>query len=181
MTDDVEVDSLLLVGRIWRAHGLRGEVKVIPESDDTERFEDLPVLYTGTTANTARSRTVQSVRYQHSKKGTLVILKLEGVDSRDEAESLKKSLVYARPDDVPPLQEDEYFLHDLIGLQAVREDGSAIGVVDNVLELPGQELLVIAREDRPSALVPAVPEFVVDIDVDAGRLVIRPIEGLLEE
>lgn len=181
MADDVEADALLLMGRVWRAHGLRGEVKVFPETDDPERFEDLPVLYVGTTASTAQPHVLESVRYQPTKKGTIVILKLEGVDSRDEAERLKKVFVYAHPDEVPPLEEDEYFLHDLIGLQAVREDGGVIGLVDNVLELPGQELLVIAREGLSSAMVPAVPEFVVDIDVDAGRVVIRPIEGLLDK
>jgi len=169
------------MGRIWRAHGLRGEVKVIPETDDPKRFEDLPVLYAGTSASTAREHIPESVRYQPSKKGTIVILKLEGVESREEAEQLRKAMIYARPHDVPPLEEDEIFLNDLVGLEAVLEDESLIGVVDDVLELPGQELLVIARKGRPPAMVPAVAEFVVDIDLDVGRLVIRPIEGLLEE
>lgn len=179
MTDDI--DSLLLMGRIWRAHGLQGEVKVIPETDEPERFEDLPVVFIGRTPSTAEPLDVESVRYQSAKKGTLVILKLDTVDSKDDADALREAMVYARLDDVPPLEEDEYFLHDLIGLRAVLEDGEEIGVVDSVMELPAQDLLVISRKDRKPALVPAVSEFVVNIDLDAGQILIRPIEGLLDE
>lgn len=181
MAADSDVAALLLMGRIWRAHGLKGEVKVIPETDEPERFQDLDVVYVGRTPSAAQARSVEKVRYQPSKKGTLIILKLSEAETREDAELLKRTSVYARPDDLPPLGQDEFFLHDLIGLRAVRENGPEIGIVENVVDLPGQEVLVIARSDRSPALVPAVPEFVVDIDVEAGQLVIRPIEGLLDE
>ncbi|MEX0821575.1 MAG: ribosome maturation factor RimM [Rhodothermales bacterium] len=178
---DVQADTLLLMGRIWRPHGLDGEVKIIPETDDPKRFEDLEVVHTGRTASTTETRAVEKVRFQTTKKGTLVIVKLEGVDSREKAAELNKSSVFVRREDVPPLADDEYFVHDLIGLTAVLDEGGEIGLVDNVLDLPGQNVLVIAREGREPAMVPAVPEFVRSIDLTSGRVVIRPIEGLLEE
>lgn len=180
MFAEVDAESLFLVGRIWRAHGVRGEVKVIPETDDPERFEDLRVVFTGKTANTVDRREVESVRLQPTKRGILVVLKLRNVDSRDEAEMLRKLSVYAHGEDLPPLDEDEFFLHDLIGLQVVAEDGEEVGVVENVLELPAHEVLVVSRPGASSSMIPVVPEFVVEIDLEAEQITIRPIEGLIE-
>lgn len=180
MQADVDIDSLVLMGRIWRPHGVRGEVKVVPDTDDPDRFADLRTVYTGTSRNTAGRKGIESVRFQRTKRGVVVVLKLHGVDSREEADALRKHSVFAAEDELPPLAEDEYFLHDLVGLTAESEDGTVIGIVDDVLELPAQEMLVIRREGAAAAMVPAVPEFVLDIDLDAERIVIRPIEGLLE-
>ena len=181
MARENESESLLLVGRIFRAHGVHGEVKVVPETDSPERFEDLPAVFTGRTAGTAERRKIESVRLQPSKGGAVVVLKMEGVDSRDDADALRRMLVFADIDELPALEEDEYFIHDLIGLDVLLEDGAHVGVVENVLELPAQDVLVVSREGRPDAMVPVVEEFVVDIDVEKARIVIRPIEGLLEE
>ncbi len=180
MSAQVDRDSLLLIGRVWQAHGIRGEVKVVPETDDPNRFADLTTVFTGTNADAAERSSVESVRFQPTKKGTLVLLKLGSISTREEAEALRKQLVFARVDDLPPLEDDEYFLHDLVGLTVETEDGQTVGIVDDVLDLPAQEMLVIGREDGSTTLVPAIPEFVVDIDFDSDRIVIRPIEGLLE-
>ena len=180
MPAGIDIESLLLIGRIWRPHGVCGEVKVVPDTDDPDRFADLSTVYTGTSWNTAGRKNVESVRFQPTKKGVVVVLKLKGVDSREDADALRRHFVFAAEDELPPLAEDEYFLHDLVGLTAEAEDGTVIGIVDDVLELPAQEMLVIRREHAAAAMVPAVPEFVLDIDLDAEKIVIRPIEGLLE-
>ena len=170
----------LLVGRVGRPHGVRGEVKVVPETDDPERFGDLEHVYLGRHADAATAYTVESVRYQHASRGLTVVLKLEGVASREAAEALRNQEVYAARDDLPPLAEDELFLHDLIGLAVVTEAGETVGTVSDVLQMPAHDLYVVARDGRADAMIPAVPEFVVEIDMDGGRLVVRPIEGLLE-
>lgn len=180
MAFEFDIESLLLMGRIWRPHGVRGEVKVIPDTDDPERFSDLSVIFAGKTADAARRIEIESVRFQPTKKGTVVVLKLAGIDSREEADELRKTLLFAPADELPPLDEDEFFLHDLVGLQVVTEEGDEVGVVDNVLEMPGQEVIEVGREGMPPALVPAVSEFILEIDLNAEKIVIRPIEGLLE-
>lgn len=180
MTKSGPTDTLLLLGRVYRAHGLSGEIKVIPETDDPTRFEALSALYVGQTPDTARRTNVQGVRYQHARKGPLVILKLETVDSREAAEALRGALLYASADALPSLDADEFYLRDLVGLTAIEENGDRIGVVEDVLAFPGQDMLVVARDGQPSAMVPAVPEFVVDIDLQAGQITLRVIEGLLD-
>lgn len=173
-------ESLLLVGTIWRAHGVRGEVKVIPETDDPERLVGLETLFLGATPSDAAPKTVERSRLHTIKRGTVAVLKFEDVDTRDWAETLRNVHVFAREEDLPPLGDDEVFIHDLIGLRVEDEEGNEIGVVENVLTTTGQAVYVIAREGKPDAMVPAVDKFVPEVDVEAGRLVVRPIEGLLE-
>lgn len=180
MSANVDSDSLLLIGRAWKAHGIRGEVKVIPETDDPERLADLKIVFTGKTPDRATPGEIESIRFQPTKKGVLVVLKLASITTREEADALRKQFVFAREEDLPPLEDDEFFLHDLVGLAVVTDAGQPIGRIEDVLELPAQELLIIRRDDGRSTMVPAVPEFIVNIDFAIERVTIRPIEGLLE-
>ncbi len=173
-------EELLLMGRFFRPHGLRGEVKVIPETDDPDHFSGLETVYVGQEPEVASPRSVQSVRFQQTKHGVTVILKLEGVDSPESAGALRDQFVYARESDLPELEEDEVYLHDLIGLAVVTEAGEQVGTVSDVLDMPGHITYVVERPGQSDALIPGVPEFVIEVDLDAGRVVIRPIEGLLE-
>lgn len=174
-----DADTLLLVGRIHQPHGVQGDVKVAPETDDPARFAELDVVYLGADPATAQPRAVRSVRFQPRRGGTTVVLGLEDVDGREAAETLRGSYVYAREADLPPLEEEEYFLHDLPGLRVEREDGTAVGKVKDVLSLPAQDVLVVEQSDGGEAMIPIVDAFVTEINVEAGRIRIRPIEGLL--
>ena len=180
MTEQVESDSLFLVGHVWRAHGVQGDVKVIPETDDPARLSNLSVVYLGITPTTASRRRVESMRLQPTKRGPVIIMKLEGVDTREQVDSLRRSHVFARESDLPPLDEDEYFVHDLVGLQVFIDTDEFVGRVEDVMMVPAQDILVVSREGKESVMIPIVQEFVVDIDIDAGRIVIQPIEGLLD-
>ena len=173
-------EDLLLMGRVGKTHGLRGEVKVIPETDDPKRFKVLDTVFLGKESARATPHTVVSVRLQHTKRGPTVVLKLEGIDTVDEAATLRRLSVFARQEDLPPLADDEFFLHDLIGLDVLTDQGEAVGTIADVLEMPANNVYVVARTGRPDALIPAVPAFIDDVDIEGGRLVVRPIEGLLE-
>ena len=173
-------DALLLVGRVVRAHGVRGEIKVLPETDDAERLRELEAVYIGAGAETAARYDVAGTRPQPTKRGLLLVFQLEGVAVREEAEALRGLPVFAREEDLPPLAEDEFFLHDLVGLGVETDAGEPVGVVREVLDLPAHPVCVVAREGKPDALIPAVPEFIVEVDLEAERLVIRPVEGLLD-
>ena len=172
--------GLILVGRILRAHGIRGEMKVLPETDDPKRLLALERVFIGQNEKTALSRGVKSVRFQHSRKGTIVLLDVEGIDSREAAEELRKALVFAQQNDLPALEEDEFYWHDLIGCSVETDAGVVIGSVKDVLEMPAQRVLVVKREGQTDAMIPAVDEFIERIDTETRRIVIRPIEGMLE-
>ena len=153
---------------------------MIPETDDPKRFADLETVFVGKEPNVAASRTVVSVRFQSTKRGTVVVLKLDGVDTREAADLLRRQSVFAREEDLPPLADGEFFLHDLIGLNVVTDQEDGVGTVKEVLELPANNVYVVARAGRPDALIPAVPAFIDEVDIEAGRLVVRPIDGLLD-
>ncbi len=177
-------DSLLIVGVCGPPHGVRGEVKVIPETDDPARLLGLERVWLGASAEGARERAVEGARPQTSKRGLAILMKLDGVADREAAQALRKRLVFAHEDDLPGLEEGEIFLHDLPGLAVLlaSENGSAepIGTVAEVMEGVAQNLLVVRRDGRPDALIPDVPEIVTDVDLDAGTITVQPPEGLLD-
>ena len=169
------------MGRIVRPHGVMGELKVAPETDDPSRFQVLKSIYVGSSEDTTTSFDILSVRLQPSKYGVTVVLQLEGVNSREEAEKLNKLRVFALSDDLPPLEEGEYYLSDLLGMEVVEQnDDTVIGTVRDVIERPGQNLLLVQRSGKPDVMVPLVDAFVGEIDFGANRILVSPIEGLLD-
>ena len=173
-------ETLIRLGRIFRPHGVRGELKIAPDMEDPTRFEALDAVYVGPDSGRVTKHRIASVRYQETKRGITVILQLEGIEDRGDAEVITKQHLYAPEDALPPLEEGELFVHDLIGLAVATEAGEEIGKVSNVLEHPAHDVYVVHRPGHPEQMIPAVDEFIVEIDLDAEQIVIRPIEGLLE-
>lgn len=167
------------MGRIVRPHGVLGEVKVAPETDDPGRFHELETVYVGADEASAVSFDIVSVRLQPSKYGITVLLMLAGVSGREAAEAMCKKNVYADEADLPALEDGEYYFSDLIGLQVETLEGEQVGTVEDILEGPGQDLLVIRTPAGAKVMVPLVPELVPEIDIEAGRIGIDPVDGLL--
>jgi 16S rRNA processing protein RimM len=164
----------VVVGRIGRPHGIRGEVTVEVRTDDPElRFAPGSVL----TTDPARlgPLTVAAARW-HSGR---LLLSVAGVADRTAAEGLRGTVLSAEvPDDELPEDPEEFYDHQLRGLAAEATDGAALGTVTDVIHLPGQDLLSLDHHGR-EVLVPFVAEMVPDIDVDAGRIVLDLPPGLL--
>ncbi|MDX1420196.1 MAG: ribosome maturation factor RimM, partial [Rubricoccaceae bacterium] len=155
------------------------------ETEDPDRFRLLDRLFVGPAPDAAEARVVEGVRFQPLKGRTVVLLRLGEVDTRDDAETLRGLFVYAAQDDLPPLEEGEVYLHDLVGLAVwtVDEDGGpadVVGTVRDVLEGAAQLLFVVARDGAPDVLVPDVPAIVQEVDVAAGRILLDPPEGLFD-
>ena len=167
---------LVVVGRIGRPHGIRGEVTVEVRTDLPERrFAPGSVLVTE--PERAGPLTVAAARW-HSGR---LLLSVAGVADRNGAEALRGVVLSAEvPDDEVSDDPEEYFDHQLRGLTAYAVDGVALGTVDDVVHLPGQDLLAVTRPGRRELLVPFVAEFVPDLDLDAGRITIDPPPGLLD-
>jgi 16S rRNA processing protein RimM len=163
---------LLVVGRIGRAHGVRGEVSVEIRTDDPDaRFAPGSSLAT----EDAGPLTIETVR---SHSGRLLI-RFAGIDDRTAAETLRGTLLLVDSADIPPTSDpDEFHDHELIGLTAVSADGTSLGEIVDV-EHHGQDLLVLHRPDAEDALVPFVSAIVTSVDVPAGRIVLDPPPGLL--
>ncbi|GAA3066899.1 ribosome maturation factor RimM [Streptomyces glomeratus] len=167
----------LVVARIGRAHGIKGEVTVEVRTDEPElRLAPGAVLATDPAA--AGPLTIASGRV-HS--GNL-LLRFEGVADRNAAEALRNILLIAEvdPDELPE-GEDEYYDHQLIDLDVVTGDGVPVGRITEVSHLPSQDLFVVERADGTEVLIPFVAEIVTEIDLDQQRAVIDPPPGLIDD
>lgn len=175
----VQPNILREIGRIVRPHGVVGELKVAPETDDPDRFFDLTTVFIGQNDKTVSIFTIESVRTQTSRHGITVLLTLAGISDRASADELKSLSVFVRESDLPPLEEGEYYISNLIGLIVVSDDGSTIGTIKDVLDLPAQKMLLVEDEAGKEVMIPSVPEFVKDIDFELRRMVVSVIEGML--
>ena len=178
--DSSSWENLLIVGQIVKAHGLKGECKVVPESDDPNRLLNLKRLWIGLTPQTARPYKVESARLQTSKRGITALMRFSGINTVNDVQALGKLPVFAHLEDLPPLQPGEFFLHDLVGAAVVMDDGAPVGRLKDILDTPSYDIYVVERSGKQDALIPAVPEFVITKDINIGRIVIRPIDGLLD-
>ncbi|GAB1476672.1 ribosome maturation factor RimM [Bacillota bacterium] len=160
----------LRLGKIVNAVGLKGELKIYPYTDYKEKFDEIEyVLIDG------RNHSIQAVRYLKN----MAVLKLEGIDTRTEAEGLKEKELFILRKDAPPLPAGTYYVKDLIGLSAVDESGKAIGILSEVIINSGQDIYMIKPHDGGGDFpLPAVEEFIRDIDMEKGIIVVKLIEGL---
>ena len=165
----------MVVGRIGRPHGVRGEVTVEVRTDDPDlRFVPGAVLRTDPAGR--GPLTVAGHRWHRD----VLLLSLEGVDSREAAEELRNTQLLVDVAELPALEDpDAFYDHQLVGLTALLTDGSQLGEVVAVRH-EGADLLVVRRTDGGEALVPFVTAIVPTVDIDAGHLVVEPPEGLLE-
>jgi len=171
-------DTLVQVGHIGKPHGLDGTVKVVPTSDDPRRFTTFDMVYIGRNEARATAHAVREVRFQPHKKGTTVLLSLETTTDRNEAEALRRLDVFV-PESAFVLDEEERFIHDLVGY-AVYSGDEHVGTLTEVMPLPGPDALVIETTEGHDALVPFVEALVPRIDDAARRIHLNPVEGLLD-
>ena len=165
--------EFLRIGVVTSPHGVRGEVRVYPTTDEISRFSEVGTLLLEKEG--VRSlRTIESVK---RLKG-MVALKLEGIDSVEEAEKIRNADLLIRRDQSSPLKEGQYFIGDLLDLQAFREDGSLAGKVEDVLETGANFVLVIRKPDGGELLLPVIPDCILSADPEAGTMKIHVLPGL---
>lgn len=180
LTVDVP-DGHLAVGYVVGVHGLRGEVKAELYTDFPERFTPGLTLYMGDSLQPVEVRAAR----QHKQH---ILLQLAGVQTREQAEELRGRWLYVREEDAVALEEDTYFVHEILGLTVISEAGEELGTLVDVIFTGANEVYVVRRPDPapgepPAAdlLLPATHEVVREVDLDAGRMVVHLLPGLLDE
>ncbi|MCM1269255.1 MAG: ribosome maturation factor RimM [Ruminococcus flavefaciens] len=162
----------LEAGKIVTTHGIKGEVKIMPYTDYPELLCEFDRLFLGKNheeINVERSRVFKN----------MVIAKLEGYNTPEAAEKLRNKILYMHRDDLE-LDEDTYFIQDLIGIEVSDADsGFVYGKITDVMQTGANDVYVIQGNDR-EYLVPAIPEVVITTDTDENTMTIRPLEGLFE-
>jgi len=171
---ETDMEKLLQVGVITSTHGIRGEVKVFPTTDDPKRFKKLKqvILDTG---KEKRDLEVESVKFFKQ----FVILKFKGIDNINEVERYKRCPLLVTRDHAVPLQEDEYFIADMIGMQVVTEDGALFGTLKDVIETGANDVYIIESSEHGEVLVPAIKECILDINIEEQKMQIHLMDGLV--
>jgi 16S rRNA processing protein RimM len=174
----VSIPVDLVVGRVARPHGVRGELLVDVHTDEpSQRFAAGAALAATLRSGERRTVTVAVAR----PHGARLLVRFDAVADREAAEAMRGALLTVDSATLPPPSDpDEFYDHQLEGLSAVLADGTVVGTVTEVVHGGGTELLAISREDGAEALVPFVRAIVPTVDLEAGRIVLTPPEGLLE-
>jgi 16S rRNA processing protein RimM len=166
--------ELLAVGRVTRAHGVRGEVAVQPLSEVEARFRRGSVLLLGPAGD--RHLTVRGARMH----GRRLLVNFEEVADRADAESLRGQLLFVPAASAPPLPALSYWIHEVVGIEVMTEEGRSLGRVREVLHTMANDIWLVEGAGR-EVLLPALRDVVVEVDPIAGRAIIRDVPGLMEE
>lgn len=165
------MDDMLRLGIITGPVGLKGEVRVYPYTDYKEKFEELDHVLIG-----GVKHSISRVRYQKN----LAVLKLAGIETLEAAEAVRNEILYIRRDDAPPLPEGTYYVKDLMGMSVIDESGNPVGVLKTVHIGSAQDLYEIEKADGTTFLLPAVEEFILNINEGERRITVGLIEGITE-
>lgn len=168
------MEQMLQVGVITQPHGIRGEVKVFPTTDDPVRFKDLKHVVLDTGKETLPLE-IENVKFFKQ----FVILKFKGFDNINDIERYKRCPLLVEREDAVPLEEDEYFIADMIGLSVVTEDGEKLGTLRDVIETGANDVYIIDSPSHGEVLVPAIKECILDVDIEAGMMKIHLLDGLI--
>ena len=168
------MEERLKVGIISSTHGVRGEVKVLPTTDDVKRFRRLKevILETG---REERVLEIEGVKFFKQ----FAILKFRGIDSINDIEKYRGCGLFVTRENAVKLKENEYFIADLIGIAVEDETGAVLGKVEDVIETGANDVYQIRMADGRELLLPAIRQCVLSVDVEAGRMRVHVLDGLL--
>ena len=169
------MEDMFRVGVISSVHGVRGEVKVFPTTDDPARFKELEevTLDTGKGVITLK---IQGVKFLEQ----IVILKFEGYDHIEDIEKYKGKDLWIRREQAVKLEEGEYFIADLIGLAVKAEDGQSLGRLKDVLKTGANDVYVVEMDSGKELLIPVIPDCIIKVDLDSGEVIVHLLDGLLD-
>lgn len=167
------MEQFLQVGVISSTHGIRGEVKVFPTTDDPARFKKLKKVLLDTGKEQLELE-IQSVKFFKQ----FVIAKFKGIDNINDIEMYKGKSLFVPREDAVALGKDEYYIADLIGMEVFTEEGR-FGVLKDVMETGANEVYVIDSDEHGEVLIPAIRQCILDVDIEGKRMKIRLMEGLI--
>ena len=168
-------NNMLRVGVFANTHGIAGEIKVYPTTDDMTRFKKLKKVYLDTGKELLEWE-IANVKFFKN----MVILKFKGINNINDIEKYKGKDLYITREQAVPLEEDEYFLCDVIGAAVVTEDGNHLGVVKEVLQTGANDIYVVENEDKKEILLPVIKDCILDIDFENKVVKVHLMPGLAD-
>lgn len=163
----------LEIGQIVNTFGIKGMVKVKPFTDDINRFDRLETIYIKNKKGKKEYK-IQEVKYHKQ----MVMLKLEGIENPEEAETLRGSYLLIDRDKEEPLEEGTYYIVDLLGLEVFSDEGELLGKVDDIFNTGSNDIYVVKDELGKQILLPGTSEVIKDVDLEQGKITVHLIPGL---
>lgn len=170
------MNSYLKVGIITQTHGIRGEVKVFPTTDDPMRFKKLKEIlldYKGEYINLEISGVKLFKQY--------VILKFKDIDDINEVEKYKGSELFVTRQNAVKLKKDEYFIADLIGIKAISDDNKYEGIINDVLQTGANDVYEVSLSNGKTVYLPAIKECIIDVNIENSLLTFHMMNGLIDD
>lgn len=164
------------VGVITATHGLKGEVKVFPTTDDAARFKKLKKV-TVEQKGESRELEIGGVRFFKN----MVILKFKGIDDIDQVRRYCKGELFVDRDQAVPLEADEYYIADLLDMRVVSDEGEELGQIADVLQTGANDVYVVRQAGQRDLLIPAIHDCILQVDVPGGEIRVHLLPGLREE
>ncbi len=169
------MENLLRVGVITSTHGVRGEVKVFPTTDDMNRFKKLKTVILDT-GKEHKTLNVESVKFFKN----MVILKFKGFDNINDVEMWRQKDLLITRDQAVKLNPDENFIVDLIGLTVMTDEGEKLGVMQDVLQTGANDVYIVKMDSGKEVLLPAIKDCILNVDLEKGEMLVHVLDGLLD-
>ncbi|MBR5349388.1 MAG: 16S rRNA processing protein RimM [Lachnospiraceae bacterium] len=169
------MEDMLRVGVITSTHGIHGEVKVFPTTDDMRRFDDLK---TAVLKYRTGEMVVHIIGVKYFKNQ--VIVKMQEIETVEQASFYRNAELYVRREDAVPLEEGEYYIGDLIGLKVVTDEDQVLGTLSDVMETGANDVYIVTTSENKEVLLPAIDDCILDIDLEAGICHVHILKGLLD-
>ena len=164
----------LEIGQIVNTFGIKGEVKVVPFTEDISRFDELKKVYIKN-KNQEKQYKIENVKYHKN----MVLIKFSGIDKIEDAEMLKNKYLEIDREDAIPLEEGTYFIADLIGLEVYTEDGNLLGKVEDIYNTGSKDIYVVKDELGKQVLLPGIDEVIKNVDLENSKIIVHLIPGLI--
>ena len=170
----MQQNDYLQVGVITSTHGIKGEVKVFPTTDDPNRFRALKdvVLDTGKEQIPLE---IEGVKFFKQ----YVILKFKGIDNINDIEKYRKMPLLVSRENAVELEEDEYYMADIIGMDVYTEDGEKFGVLEDIMETGANDVYVVSTEAHTEVILPAIHDCILDVDTENRKMTVHLMDGLI--
>ncbi len=169
------MEDFFRIGVITKPHGLKGEVKVFPTTDDAKRFKKLKKCIIRT-----KKGDIEAEKKSCKFFKNLVILSFVGYDDINEVEVFRNCDIYVSREDAVPLEEGEYYISDVIGSDVYEDNGSHLGTVNDVLQTGANDVFTVAMENGRELLIPVINDCVIDIDTEGKKVIVKLMKGMLD-
>jgi len=168
------MEDRLRVGVITSPHGIHGEVKIFPTTDDPERFKKLKNVIIDT-KKAQIPMEISGIKFFKN----MVIATLSGIEDRTQAEKYRSADILIEREDALPLAEDEYYICDIIGFTVTSDEGNRLGMLDDVLTTSANDVYIVKTDEGKEILIPAIRDCIISIDMDSKNIVVHLLKGMI--